>query len=84
MADRHRKRLKLRQHTRIWRYFGRMKMLPLRASAGKMPPLRNVLHLRLREALAAPEGTRCVAVPPGAFRTPWGWKRIRQTWSKSR
>ena len=72
----HRKRLRLQQHTRVWRYFGRMKMLPLSAPAGPLPPLRNVLHLKLRAALEAPVGKRSPKAPPGAFRTAWGWRRI--------
>jgi len=77
---RHQQRLPLQQHTGVWRYFGRMKMLPLRAAAGPLPPLRNVLHRRLRDALEA-KGRKCHSVPPGAFRTPWGWHRIGGTWS---
>ena len=71
------------QHTRIWRYFGRMRMLNKRFRKGKTPPLSLVLHRRLRNKLHLPEGRRAPPkAPPGAFRTAWGWHRIRATWSK--
>lgn len=77
-----RQRLQLQQHTRVWRFFGRMRLLGKRAPHGKLQPLRTVLHHRLRYRL---ERWRFPArsAPPGAFRTPWGWRRLaRSTWAK--
>ena len=76
-----RQRLVIQQHTRIWRYFGTMRMLGKRAPHGKPQPLRTVLHHRLRYRLER-WGRSARSVPPGAFRTPWGWRRISQSWAK--
>ena len=76
-----RQRLVLVQHTRFWRYLSRMGLLGKRSPHGKPQPLRIVLHRRLRYRLER-WGRVARSTPPGAFRTPWGWHRIRHTWSR--
>lgn len=77
------KRLILHQHTGIWRYFSRMKMLGKPSVEGKTQGLKLVLHHNLRHGLELPAGRKASPKsPPGAFRTPWGWHRIRATWKR--
>jgi hypothetical protein len=75
--------MKIEQHTRFWRFIGGMKMLGKPTRRGKLPTLRQVLHTLLRGRLQGPV-RRVRSVPPGAFRTAWGWHRIRQAWPNQR
>lgn len=71
----------LQQNTRVWRYFGRMRMLNKTFPKGPMTGLSNALWQQTRRRLERP-GRSAPSAPPGAFRTPWGWHRIRAGWKR--
>jgi hypothetical protein len=71
----------MKQHTGVWRYFSRMRLLGKPFPRGKARALRLVLHHRLRDKLTAAGNRSAPKAPPGVFRTPWGWRRVRATWA---